>query len=149
MIICKKCNIEKDNDCFRARKDSSIGYQYWCRECENIANKARYKPKPKRVSKALPDTKERKFKRMIKHRYNLTTEEYESMYLKQNKSCAICYKKLQLGSPKGLYIDHNHKTGKVRGLLCPSCNSAIGKLKEDIDIFKRAIDYLIIGNDLK
>ena len=44
--------------------------------------------------------------------------------------------------PKRLYVDHCHKTGKIRGLLCNSCNTALGLLKDDISLFKRSIDYL-------
>lgn len=43
---------------------------------------------------------------------------------------------------KKLSVDHCHKTGKVRGLLCSNCNTAIGLLKEDINVLKNAINYL-------
>jgi len=66
---------------------------------------------------------------------------YDLQYKKQNGCCAICLGQ-QEGKPKKFAIDHNHSTGQVRGLLCNSCNTSIGKLKEDITIMQRAINYL-------
>jgi hypothetical protein len=83
--------------------------------------------------------------RMLQHRYKLTPEEYCDMYVKQNKQCAICKKEFELGGRKGLYVDHCHTSGKVRGLLCPSCNSALGKFKDDVTILNKAIEYLTIN----
>ena len=67
------------------------------------------------------------------------------MYEQQNGVCAICGKpetKVQYGKIQPLTVDHNHETGKVRGLLCFNCNIAIGKLKDDIVLLEKAIDYL-------
>jgi hypothetical protein len=61
------------------------------------------------------------------------------MILSQNNLCAICNNP---SKNKALAIDHNHKTGEVRGLLCHHCNLAIGLFKEDIDVFTSAIKYL-------
>ena len=148
MINCTKCEIEKEESEFRSRTSSKRGYQYWCKQCENEANKARYTPKPKKEKESKEINKEevaaKAKERMLKSRYGITFEEYEAMYNAQNKCCAICSKELPLGGTKGLYVDHNHTTGVVRGLLCSGCNSAIGKLKEDRDIFERAMKYLNI-----
>lgn len=148
MISCTKCEIEKEESEFRSRTTSKTGYQYWCKQCENEANKARYIPKPKKEKEPKEINKEevaaKAKERMLKSRYGLSLEEYEAMYSAQNKCCAICSKELPLGGTKGLYVDHSHTTGVVRGLLCSGCNSAIGKLKEDRDIFERAMKYLNI-----
>jgi hypothetical protein len=64
---------------------------------------------------------------------------YNLFIKKQNNKCAIC------GKPqfkKRLSIDHNHKTDKIRGLLCNNCNILIGFAKDDIEILKEAINYL-------
>jgi len=55
---------------------------------------------------------------------------------KQKNKCLIC------DSEEKLVIDHNHKTGKIRGLLCSNCNCAIGLLKDDSTILESAITYL-------
>jgi len=65
--------------------------------------------------------------------------------LSQNGKCAICEGTdggHRNGEPKALAVDHNHKTGKVRGLLCESCNQGIGKLKDSPETCRKAADYL-------
>jgi len=73
-----------------------------------------------------------------KHKYGLTQEQYNDMILSQNNECAICKKP----SHKTLHIDHDHTTGKVRGLLCSTCNTGIGFFNEDIDSLNNAVKYL-------
>jgi hypothetical protein len=80
------------------------------------------------------------------NRYGVTKEQYESMVAAQNNLCAICNRPEkdvhQSGRLKSLSIDHCHKTGKVRGLLCFACNSSIGKFDDDVDLLRSAIRYL-------
>ena len=77
----------------------------------------------------------------LKRNYNLTLEEYNNLLIKQNSNCAICgVNQSQLKKP--LYVDHNHTTDKVRGLLCSRCNSAIGLMDDNLDIMNKAILYL-------
>jgi transcription elongation factor Elf1 len=71
-------------------------------------------------------------------KYGLTLKEYERMAKKQKGLCAICFGK----SVRALAVDHHHKTGQVRGLLCGSCNAALGLAKENVDVLSRCIDYL-------
>lgn len=75
-------------------------------------------------------------KYVLKKKYNLTPEQHSKMILKQRGLCVICKK------PKKLFVDHSHKTGKVRGLLCPHCNSALGFFDDSVSILKRALRYL-------
>lgn len=77
----------------------------------------------------------------IKHTYGISIDDYNKMFINQEGRCAIC-KTHQSELPKGLHIDHCHKTNKVRGLLCFKCNSGIGKLNDDVEILKSAIQYL-------
>ena len=56
-------------------------------------------------------------------------------------SCPIC-KKLSIPGIKKIVLDHNHKTGKVRGYVCESCNTGIGRFDDDIEILKGAIDWI-------
>jgi len=71
--------------------------------------------------------------------YGITSAEYEKLELDQGGTCAICNK-----PPNGrpLSVDHNHKTGEVRGLLCDLCNWAIGHLDEDPIRARSLADYL-------
>jgi len=141
MKKCTKCKTEKGDCKFRAR---GKGLNSWCRECESENNKLRYTPKKRKpaVIKSEEEIKIAAKRRMLKHRYNITLEEYVEMYDKQNEKCAICKEDYELGGRKGLYVDHDHKTGKVRGLLCPTCNPAIGKFRDSKTILENAIKYL-------
>lgn len=78
-------------------------------------------------------------KHRLKKKYGMTEQEYVKLLHKQGGVCAICFKP---PCDELLCVDHNHETGKVRGLLHRSCNAAIGLLKEDIDNLESAIRYL-------
>ena len=81
--------------------------------------------------------------RFIQNKYKLNELQLNEMFIAQNKKCKICQTKYDLLSRhNGLYIDHCHKTGKVRGLLCDRCNRSIGLLKDDVNILTKAIEYL-------
>jgi hypothetical protein len=74
----------------------------------------------------------------IKERmYGMKEGDLIKLIEKQKGTCAICKKK-----PKVLVVDHNHKNGKVRGLLCRKCNLGIGHLNDNVAIIKNAIKYL-------
>ncbi len=72
-------------------------------------------------------------------KYGLTEEAYRELRESHAGKCAICGGN---GGKQGLGIDHSHSTGVVRGLLCSSCNAAIGMLRDDIFLMHRAIDYV-------
>jgi len=87
-------------------------------------------------------------KRRAKHLmdlYGLTQEEYEQMLMKQKGVCAICNKP-QHTKRKGkllpLFVDHCHKTGKVRGLLCNACNRMLGHADDNTSVMMAGIKYL-------
>lgn len=71
----------------------------------------------------------------------LTVERYDEMLSEQNGCCKICGV-LRLPEQRVLVVDHNHETGKIRGLLCHPCNMGIGQLKDSVDILRKAILYL-------
>ena len=75
-----------------------------------------------------------RFKRL----YGITSEERDAILVSQENKCAICKR----FKTKWWHIDHCHKTGKVRGILCHRCNVMIGMAREDIDVLNTAIDYL-------
>ena len=83
------------------------------------------------------------FNRRLRNQYNLSQEELMSMYHSQNKKCKICGNTYEdISKHGGLYIDHCHATGKVRGLLCRNCNNLLGVSKDNIVILQEAINYL-------
>ena len=79
----------------------------------------------------------------LKHKFGITEIQYNEMLKNQNNACAIC-KSTESGDSRTtkLAVDHCHETGVVRGLLCSSCNKAIGFLKDSIENLKNAIGYL-------
>lgn len=77
----------------------------------------------------------------LKQNYNLTHEEWLKINESQNGVCAIC-KKPEMRRGRPLSVDHDHQTGKIRGLLCSNCNTALGLLRDSIPNLSEAIDYL-------
>ena len=78
----------------------------------------------------------------MKKKYGIGWKEYERMLDEQNGVCKICSKPETSKNIKRLSIDHNHTTGKVRGLLCRKCNSAIGYFNDNITYLQKAIEYV-------
>jgi hypothetical protein len=74
--------------------------------------------------------------------YRITLIEYNEMFILQDGRCAICgihQSELQ----RSLAVDHNHKTGKVRGLLCRECNLGLGYFRDNPDLMSKAMEYLV------
>ena len=88
------------------------------------------------MNNGLMVTKDRR--RHLRRSYGLTPEEYDALVVAQDGRCAICED--ELGN--GLYVDHDHATGRVRGLLCDDCNNGIADFGEDLDTMERASAYL-------
>ena len=80
----------------------------------------------------------------LKIRYGISLENFNLILKNQNYKCAICQSKLNLEGQgaKSCSIDHDHQTGKIRGLLCHSCNSILGSSKEEYKILEAASKYL-------
>ena len=75
----------------------------------------------------------------------MTIDQYNELFVKQEGKCIICGK--HQNELKGrLYVDHDHSTGKIRGLLCKKCNLLLGYSNDDINILKGAIEYLNLIN---
>lgn len=113
--FCRTCGHERDNNLFSKSAYSKDGYAYSCKIC--------------RFDK-------------LKERYGLTKEDYEIILNRQNKLCAICKCLPEQSNHKILHVDHNHTTGKVRGLLCSSCNGALGLFKDNPEVVAAALLYL-------
>lgn len=158
MKFCKKCDTLKSDDEFHNKKSSKDGLERLCKICKNeenvkwrVLNKEKtrksaklwgLKNKERRRAHWMKWQKnnKRKIRSMhLKSSYGITIETYDIMFLNQSGTCAIC------GVPyEKLNIDHNHISGKVRGLLCGPCNLGLGSLKADSGtaILQKAIAYL-------
>ena len=140
----KNCPIKtaKRKDSYR-RTNNSPGRKkymkkYYVEKNDDIRrNSKKYKSKPR--------SRDVGYNGHIKRSYGISLDEYSKMLNDQGGVCFIC-KKLETRNVKGaigrLSVDHCHKTGTVRGLLCFKCNSSIGKLNDDIEIIRRAADYV-------
>ena len=80
----------------------------------------------------------------LKSKYGITPEEYEDRLRVQKRKCLICgYKTPRYPEKKQmLHLDHDHKTGKVRGFLCSLCNKGIGCLKDSPELLEKAAEYI-------
>jgi hypothetical protein len=130
MKKCSKCKKIKLLSDFNNVKTGKLGVHHYCKICLRENKKSHY------------DYTKNKLQ-YIKNKYNLSEIELNQMYVLQEKKCKICKKEFNfLSKHKGLYIDHCHNTGKVRGLLCRNCNALLGNSKDNIDILYFSILYL-------
>lgn len=139
MKWCGTCQKVKPVNQFYKNKRALCGLQGFCKSCtrKRIQNyREKNRDKDRRYS----------MNHRFRNKYKIEPEEYSRILEEQDHRCAICngFEKniCKDKTPLPLAIDHNHKTGKVRGLLCSNCNRALGLLKEDPNLFRRAIEYL-------
>lgn len=76
----------------------------------------------------------------LRYHYGISVDDYEKLFIEQDGCCAICGKRTKLD------VDHCHKSGRIRGLLCRQCNHALGLLYDNPELFKIAIEYLNESN---
>ena len=132
---CRVCGEEKNlvDEFYFVRKNPTLpsSYSNECKEC-TVKRTTEYN---KKNSKSVRS-------QYLKRNYGLTFEEFETMLSDQDNCCAVCGGKETYGRHKRFTVDHNHNTGKVRGLLCHRCNTAIGLVNEEIHTHKSMIEYL-------
>ena len=148
--ICNGCKIYKIikahnlcNNCY-IRNDNPIKIKKHYDKSNKKRKKLLKKFYKKYYLKRKQEYRERDRKFKLNRFYNLTLEEYQSIFIRQNGRCAICDRDLKklLITPD---IDHNHLTGEVRGILCRRCNIAISYFDNDIGWLRMAIKYLKLG----
>lgn len=144
---CADCGLKKEVAEFHKNSNRFDGFSTICKACSGIRLKKYYIDNKKKVIEKVkarasnPYVVADKRNRNLKTNYGITEKDYQEMMIEQNYSCAICgINQSDLGYK--LYVDHDHKTGKVRGLLCKHCNSGIGLFKDNKNILSKAIDYL-------
>ena len=103
--------------------------QWECAECQRALQREWHKANPEKGA----NTK-------LKIRYGITLEQKRQMLADQLGCCAICAT-ADFGK-KGPVVDHNHETGKVRGILCDPCNKGLGHFRDDPARLRAAIEYL-------
>lgn len=131
MRRCSVCKVEKPKTEFHGSNR--------CKPCDRAYLKAwRQTPKGKA-------TYDRINRRAVLRRYGVTIDDYDEMMASHNGLCAICRRV----DPEGrrLAVDHNHATGRVRGLLCRPCNTALGLFGDDLLHLESAVRYLLIDRN--
>src|SRR4051812_37675055 len=124
------CRTDRPASDFWKMKASKDGLQNRCKPCTYAYRRdadRRY------ISSGKHATKQREG--WYRRTYGISVKEVDELYLSQGKQCAICGKAggvgRGVGVGRGLHLDHCHKTGKIRGLLCGKCNRALGWLNDD------------------
>lgn len=156
MKKCSVCKIEKSFDNFYTDKSSKKdGFHHRCKPCckenqKKVRNTSRHKEYVKLYREKNKEKIRQQYRNSgLKRNYGITIDEYKILLLKQNNRCAIC-KQLEstmsrrTNRPFLMSVDHDHKTGRIRGLLCGRCNLALGGFKDDPVLLQEAINYLKI-----
>lgn len=139
---CKETKLKSEFTKYSTQKD---GLDWICRPCKK-KRRLKYAHKTYEYNRSwrennLEYAKLRdKRSNLMKH-FGLTLEEFELMKQAQNYGCAICGKN-RSSKKKDLCVDHDHVTGKIRGLLCDCCNRGIGLLLDSTELLQKSIDYL-------
>jgi hypothetical protein len=144
-VTCPNCGIKRlaRNDV--VKKSLKERDEFWCLPCRNrtrVHAPRKYvgtkEERSRQAAKTWRDSNQDKLlNKRYQERYGITYSEYKARSAIQAFKCKIC----GVGEKK-LVVDHNHKTLEVRGLLCHSCNCALGLLKDDVEVMKKAIQYL-------
>ena len=128
---CSKCQRSKPvTDFYRRAKNKAGLYYSWCRNCHAQVYQQRRTKDPDKFYKTRINTH-------YKRRYGVDYDTYEQLCSLQAGLCAICKAK-----PRKLVVDHDHSTGKVRGLLCRKCNTGLGFIGDSMFSIGRIIRYL-------
>lgn len=145
--VCSKCRDPgkpRTIEFFGPDRGGALGLTSQCRACTRKNTGASEKKR-----RATDQYKAAQAKRIrlwnLKRKYNLTAEDYERLLVGQNGRCAICLTDSPGGPGGTFHVDHDHATGVVRGLLCSSCNAALGLLKDSTIAIARALSYLSKG----
>ena len=130
---CPICGVLKERSEFHKWKSRKDGLAAYCKECFNQKNRDWQKENPDK----LPTLdKKRAYSR--KKFFGISREDYAQMLVDQDNSCDIC--KNEIGWEAA--VDHCHTSGKIRGLLCRSCNLGLGAFKDNIETIRKAIEYV-------
>ena len=133
---CCTCKIEKEDFCFTKNKNTFDGLTNQCKECRKKYNERN----KDRDALYRATHKYNKKSQHLRYYYGISIKEWEKLIEDQKGICPICREYLL--EDRKSHLDHCHKTGKIRGILCSKCNYLLGVAKDDTVLLKRAIKYL-------
>ena len=145
MKLCGDCGVEKPLSEFGKDVSRRDGKCFYCKSCTNTRTRAYYARHPTKQREQVDRRRAAdpvRYNRVyrnghLKRKFGITLAEFERLSALQGGACAICGK-----TGKPLWVDHNHVTGAVRGLLCNGCNVAIGLLGDGPELVSKALAYL-------
>lgn len=139
-VICGKCGVEKSSANFAQSPRRHDGFSAWCRKCHAEYHDGRYSG---RVRQKIID---RAREAHLLKNFNMTPEQWDAKCREQGYVCAICKnpetKLAKHGGIKRLSVDHDHNTGKVRGLLCHDCNLMVFWIETRLHLIPEMKKYL-------
>lgn len=142
---CAHCKESKLKSEFYNRTISPDGLGVYCKTCDNLKSNAyrvKFKDQVRKQRKQFRDVnKERLRFQKLKSKLGLDKPTYDAILAAQGGCCGICGK-LPKEHRRVLSVDHDHLTGKVRGILCDNCNRCLGLLKDDVNVVEKAASYL-------
>lgn len=141
MKVCTRCKLAKpESEFFRDRR-SPNGRMARCKKCKTAElMKWRRENAPDLESRRYWSNRDWERERHLIRKYGVTFARYRELLAEQGGGCAICGK--PEAADRMLDVDHDHQTGKVRGLLCTSCNRVLGHSFDSPDRLKAAASYL-------
>lgn len=143
---CSRCGEIKPIEQFHRNRNTKDGRTPDCAKCRIPLAAAWNKVHPEYHRQKAKEFKARNPEKhadwSLRWRLGLPVGTYAKMFAAQNGKCAICGTTDPGGRTKRFHVDHDEKTGLIRGLLCNACNLGIGKLGHDTSIIEAAITYL-------
>jgi len=133
---CTTCKVVKSLEHFNKNKSKSDGLNSLCRDCSNARSRQYYRQNPEKHRSNVAAYKKSNYARTRAQSLGLNTEDVEQAITLSDGKCGVCKRK------RVLVIDHDHVTMKVRGLLCITCNTGIGKLGDNVEGLQKALQYL-------
>jgi hypothetical protein len=131
--VCSGCKVEKDLSLFPNDKRVKSGIKAQCKACVSVINKK---------NREIRGWTEKDRDVRLQRAFGLKPGQYAEMLEEQDYKCAVCGATEQ-ENKKRLAVDHCHKTGKIRKLLCHKCNCALGMVDDNKDTLSSLISYLM------
>lgn len=136
--VCRVCVSRQQKVYQKTERGRRVRQEYCRRNRERISRYAK-EYRRKNRDKIARRGKEWHKKTWFWRKYGVTSEAHEQMYLDQNRCCALCGEPVPYDK---IVTDHDHKTNKIRGLLCQRCNLGLGVFGDTLEGFRRATQYL-------
>lgn len=145
MKICVKCKEIKDLSHYGKDSTNKSGLRSRCKLCRSKDSKEWNKTNPDRLSinskKWYLKNPEKARNMALKRKYGITLDQFNQLSIQQEDKCPICNKHKDI-LDQSMSVDHCHKTGKVRALLCNPCNAAVGFIQENVENAQRLVQYI-------